>query len=72
MGTPAAASSLHDTVRGQFDRLKRAEINQGNLLVRTAAPLGACRAQCTVEEELSAAERPQLAFTVVVGDQVAF
>ncbi len=45
-----------DTVRVQFDRLKRAEINQGNLLVRTvtAAPVGACRAQCTVEEELRA------------------
>ncbi len=48
------ASSLHDTVRGEFDGLKRAEINQGHLFVRTSVPLGACQAQNTVEEELRA------------------
>ncbi len=47
-----ARQLAHDTSRGQIDRLKRDEINQGNLFVRTVAPLGACRAQSTVKEEL--------------------
>ncbi len=42
------------TAGGQIDRLKRAEIHQGHLFVRTAVPLGACQAQCTVEEKLRA------------------
>ncbi len=48
------ASSLHDTARGQIDRLKRAETHQGHLFVLTVVPLGACQAQRTVEEELRA------------------
>ena len=44
--------SLHDTVRRQLNGLKRAEIHQGYLLVCSSVPLGACRTQGAVEEEL--------------------
>ena len=46
--------SLHDTVRRQLNGLKRAEIHQGYLLVHSSVPLGACRTQGAVEEELRA------------------
>jgi hypothetical protein len=46
--------SLHDTVRRQLNGLKRAEIHQGYLLVCSSVPLGACRTQGAVEEELRA------------------
>jgi hypothetical protein len=50
------ASLLHDTVWGQLNGLKRAEIHQGHLLVRVQVPedLGACGTQGTVEKELRA------------------
>ena len=50
------SSSLHDAVWGQVNGLKRAEINQGHLLVRTTVHrrLEACRTQGAVEEELRA------------------
>jgi hypothetical protein len=49
------ASSLHDTVRGQIDGLKRAEITPGTPLCAnrcwTTAPLGTCQGQGSVEEK---------------------
>ena len=44
------ASLLYDTVRGQLNGLKRAEINQR----RATEPLGACGSQDTIEKELRA------------------
>jgi hypothetical protein len=48
------SSLLHDTVWRQLNVLKRAEIHQGCLLVCSSVPLGACRTQGAVEEELRA------------------
>ena len=50
------SSSLHDAVQGQVNGLKRAEIDQGHLFVRTTvhSHLEACRTQGEVEEELRA------------------
>jgi hypothetical protein len=48
----SSLSSLHDTVWHQLNGLKRAEIHQRRLLVSTSVPLGACRTQGAVEEEL--------------------
>jgi hypothetical protein len=50
------SSSLHDAVRGQITGLKRAEIHQEHLLVRTTVHrrLEACRTQGAVQEELRA------------------
>jgi hypothetical protein len=48
------SSSLHDAIRGRVNGLKRAEIHQRHLLVRTSVHrrLEACRTQSAVEEEL--------------------
>ncbi len=50
------SSSLHDAVQGQVNGLKRAEIYQGHLLVRTTVHscLESCWTKGAVEEELRA------------------
>ena len=47
-------SLLHDTVWGQLNGLKCAEVHQGHLLVRVTEPFEACGTQGTVEKELRA------------------
>ncbi len=50
----AYASLLHDTVWGQLNGLKCAEVRQGQLIVRVTEPFCAFETQSTFEKELRA------------------